>query len=225
MAATDSSSGSERDPVVAVADSKFVAVAHGAGATANVTYYGTPPPIDYSAKMRDDVAYALSQLERRNVLFAQIDHEIWRHVFQSLRELRAALSDTSAHLRTRGPRDVKAVLQFMVRAVAKYLEKHEADYERYMSSHGGFEPGWAHVEREWLLATQGAAADDLLSLREALSQAIRNLSSYADTGETIEWKPTYMAKYWSEWVHSEMSRRSAAEADEGGATGPSDRRR
>lgn len=206
MAATEPVSEPEPDRTTAIADSEFVAVANGPGATANVIYYGEPPRINYTAKMRDDVAYVLAQMERRNALHARIDNELWRYVFISLRELRDALADSAAQLRTRGPHDVKAVLQFMVAAIRTYLAKHEADYERYMSGHGGWEPGWAHVERGWLLSTRGLAADDLLNLRDALAQAMHNLSAYADTGETIEWSPAYEAQYWADWARSEISK-------------------
>jgi hypothetical protein len=208
MASEESGPGAE--PSVSVSDSEYVAVAQGAGAQASVTIYGTPPVIDYTAKMRDDVALALSLLESKNVLTAQFDNEIWRYVFESLRGLRDALATTAAQLRTRGPGDVKAVVQFMVKAVAAYLAEHEADYVRYMSSHGGWEPGWAHVERDWLLSTKGAAADHLVALREVLARAMHNLSVYADTGETIEWEPASIAQYWSDWAKSELANRHEA---------------
>jgi hypothetical protein len=207
----------EPEPSTSISDSEYVAVANGPGAQASVTIYGTPPVIDHSAKMRDDVALALSLLESKNVLQARFDNEIWRYVFESLRGLRDALATTAAQLRTRGPNDVKAVVQFMVKAVAAYLAEHEADYVRYMSSHGGWEPGWAHVERDWLLATKGTAADDLLALRTALNQGMHNLTVYADTGETIEWAPAYMVEYWADWARRELAPSAAKPEETAGA--------
>jgi hypothetical protein len=163
-----------------------------------------PPAIDSKAEMRNDVAYALAQLEGRNVLYARLDDELWRFVFESLHGLRQILMDTSAALRTRGPNDVKAVLQFMVKAVATYLSAHEGSYTRYMSDHGEWEPGWAHVEREWLLSVGGRPADDLLQLRAGLDKAIENLNSYVDTGNALEWPTASVTRYWAQWAHERI---------------------
>lgn len=187
------------DNQVAVTNSEAVAIAS-SGGTASVTIYGAPPPIDRDAQMRDDVAFALSRLESRNVLRAEIDNELWRYVFESLRTLRDALSDTSGKLRTRGPRDVKATLQFMVTAISAYLEEHDASYVLYMSSHGGWEPGWAHVEREWLQAMGGRPAEDLLALRGAIDKAVVNLNEYADDGHAIDWGTPWAGEYGANWA-------------------------
>ena len=186
-----------------VEGSKNVAVASGGG-NAVVIEYPPPPPIDWTPPMRDDVAYALAQLEGKNVLYARLDDELWRFVFESLRGLRQVLMDTSAKLRTRGPNDVKATLQFMVKAVAGYLSVHEANYTRYLSDHGGWDPGWAHVERDWLLSVGGRPADDLLLLRAGLDQAIHNLNNYADTGKELEWREAWVVNYWAEWAHERL---------------------
>jgi hypothetical protein len=142
----------------------------------------------------------LSRLESRNVLKAHIDNELWRYVFESLRNLRDVLADTSGKLRTRGPHDVSATLQFMVRAISAYLEEHDASYVRYMSSHGGWEPGWAHVEREWITAMRGRPAEDLLALREAIDKAVANLNEYAEDGREIEWGEPWAGEYWASWA-------------------------
>lgn len=184
---------------VTVTNSEAVAIA-ASGGTASVTIYGAPPPIDRDAQMRDDVAFALSRLESRNVLKAHIDNELWRYVFESLRNLRDVLADTSGKLRTRGPHDVSATLQFMVRAISAYLEEHDASYVRYMSSHGGWESGWAHVEREWITAMRGRPAEDLLALREAIDKAVANLNEYAEDGREIEWGEPWAGEYWASWA-------------------------
>lgn len=171
------------------------------GGTAIVNVYGAPPPIDDSRAARDDVAYALSQLERRNSLYASLDNELWRYVFDSLRGLREILADTGAKLRTHGPSSVTSAVRFMTKAIGTYLAQHEASYTKYMSDHGGWEPGWAHVEQDWLASADGAAADDLLQLRAVIDQTIQNLNAYADTGEAIEWREPSIARYWAEWAH------------------------
>jgi hypothetical protein len=191
---------SEKAVTLQVSDSHVVAQNVGSG-SATVNIYSTVPPLDPSVTMRDDVAYALAQLESRNVLYAGMDNEIWKFVFESLHGLRQVLTDTAAKLRTRGPKDVRAALTFMVRLISSYLARHEADYTRYMSEHGGWEPGWAHTERDWLLSTDGCAADDLLQLRRALDQSIANLNTYADTGEALTWTEPWIAQYWADWAH------------------------
>jgi hypothetical protein len=98
----------------------------------------------------------------------------------------------------------------MVKAVATYLSAHEGSYTRYMSDHGEWEPGWAHVEREWLLSAGGRPADDLLQLRAGLDKAIENLNSYANTGDALEWRPAWAAQYWAQWAHEKID--SAADS-------------
>lgn len=205
MTFPDVSNHPEPERQVSVENSEAVAIA-ATGGTASVTVYGSPPPIDYNLKMRDDVAFALARLESRNVLHAQLNDELWRYVFKSLRELRDVLADTSAKLKTRGPHDVKATLRFMVDAIAAYLAEHDTSYERYMASNGGWsgdntmEQGWPRMERQWLLSTKGKPADDLLSLRKALDKALRNLNKYAESGQEVEWEEPTSAKVWSRWA-------------------------
>jgi len=187
-------------PSVAVTNSDYVAVA-AAGGSAMVNVYTAAPPLDPAVTMREDVAAVLEVLESKNVLVAGLDNELWRYVFESLHGLRDLLAGLSGRLRVRGPNDVSSTLQFMVRAISRYLADHEAPYQRYLDQHGGFEPGWAHVEREWLLAEKGRPADDLLLLRTGLATCVAHLNGYADSGKALDWpNEAWIARYWMDWA-------------------------
>src|SRR5579864_9294813 len=53
---------------------------------------------DDSKAMRQSAARVLSLLRSRNALYADLDDEVWEHVFISLRELRDAFSQAAAEL-------------------------------------------------------------------------------------------------------------------------------
>ena len=190
----------EGGPHVAVTNSDYVAVA-AAGGSATVNVYTAAPPLDPAVTIREDVAAVLEVLGSKNVLYAGLDDELWRYVFESLHGLRNLIAEVNGKLRVRGPNDVCSTLRFMVRAISRYLADHEATYQRYLGQHGGFEPGWAHVEREWLLAQKGRPADDLLLLRTGLATCVDHLNGYADTGKTIDWpSEAWIARYWMDWA-------------------------
>ncbi|WP_201321512.1 hypothetical protein [Pseudanabaena sp. lw0831] len=145
-----------------------------------------PISLENSDQTRRDVAQVIAILRRKNVLHARIDNELWRCVFQSLRELRDSLSEASSKLHVRGPNDVKAALDFMIEVILSYLEEYETEYIRFMDMYGGWEPGWAHTERSWPLLED--AAQNLLKMRNLLQTASQTLNEYADSGNIIEWE-------------------------------------
>ncbi len=191
----------EREPAAAVqvSGSENVAVASGGG-TATVNVYNAPPPLDPQVVLREDVAAALAVLGARNVLYATLDAELWRYVFDSLHGLRDTLTEAAGKVRVRGPHDVRETLQFMVKAISTYLADHESGYLRYLDAHGGFEPGWAHTERDWLLSVQGRPAEDLLLLRQGLDTCVQHLNAFVDADAAVEWNPSFIAQYWADWA-------------------------
>jgi hypothetical protein len=112
------------------------------------------------------------------------------------------LAKTAGRLRVRAPKSVFDQVSFMADAITAYLAEYEANYERFMASHGGWEPGWAHTEREWLASTGGKVARDMVRMRGAINAAIENLNVYADTGEAAELFEPSMARFWAEQFSS-----------------------
>ena len=120
---------------------------------------------------RRAVAKVLAMLRSRNVLYAQLDDEIWDHVFASLRELRDTFTAAYAELVTSGPRNVRALVDVMLTATREYLARHEASYQRH-----DWERTWPGLEQ---------AALDLIALREVLVGAIEPLNAFASSGEQL----------------------------------------
>jgi HEAT repeat protein len=136
-------------------------------------------------RMQQSAAKVVSMLRARNALYANLDNEIWKYVFQSLRELREAFTLAAAELEVDGPESIRKLLAVMVEATREYLADHEASYLRFMERvPEGTAP--LYWEREWPdLAT---AAQDLLCLRTVLVAAIQPLNGYVRRGEEIPWR-------------------------------------
>jgi hypothetical protein len=190
-------------------NSTGVAQSNSGNATVNI--YQGPPPIDYTIEMRQDVSVALAFLKTRRAMFSDLDQELWRYAFTSLRLLRDELAKTAGRLRVRAPKSVFDQVSFMADAITAYLAEYEADYERFMGSHGGWEPGWAHTERDWLASTHGKVATDMIRMREAVNAAIENLNVYADTGEAVELFEPRMARFWAEGYRSREQQAETAD--------------
>jgi hypothetical protein len=196
-----------------VKNSTGVAQSNSGNATVNI--YQGPPPIDYTIEMRQDVAVVLAFLRTRRAMFSDLDQEIWRYAFESLRRLRDELAKTAGRLRVRAPKSVFDQVSFMADAITAYLAEYEANYERFMASHGGWEPGWARTEREWLASTGGKVARDMVRMRGAINTAIENLNVYADTGEAAELFEPSMARFWAEQFGSTDQHAEREDQDRG----------
>lgn len=140
---------------------------------------------DDSKLMRQSAARVLSLLRSRNALYADLDDEVWEHVFISLRELRDAFSQAAAELTVDGPESIQKLLDLMIEATREYLAAHQARYLHFMQSvPAGQSPLYA--DREW--PGRRRAAEDLLWLRTILVAAIQPLNSYAQRGEEVPWR-------------------------------------
>jgi HEAT repeat protein len=142
---------------------------------------------------RRAVSTVLSLLRSRNVLYADLDNEIWQYVFASLRELRQALTETHATVVVNGPAQVTALVEVMLTAAREYLGRHETAYVRYMAENieGQPVPRW---EREWPGLYQ--AALELMALREVLVGAIAPLNAFARKEEQLDWgRETHTQNY------------------------------
>jgi hypothetical protein len=128
------------------------------------------------------VARVLAMLRSRNVLYAQLDNEIWEYVFASLRELRDTFSAAYAELLADGPRNVSTLVDVMLAATREYLASHEASYRRHIAEIPGNQ-SIPHWEREW--PGLGQAALDLIALREVLVGAVEPLNAFASSGEQL----------------------------------------
>jgi len=138
----------------------------------------------YAPSMRDDVAKVISALRSRNVLYAELDNELWSGVFASLKDFRDTFAGLSGRITSKGPQDVKALVLSLLEAVMSFLRKHETSYIRFMSSDYQH-LGAPHRERNW--PGTGVAWRDLLYLRQLLLAAIKPLNFYAEDGDAIDW--------------------------------------
>ena len=143
--------------------------------------------LKYTDEMRNDVALVLGALKSKRVLFADVEHELWNYVFDSLKNIRELLAELSGKIQTRGPTDVKDAADFMLEVVTTFLIEHEANYTRFMQEPNTHDLAPAHQERNW--PELGEAARDLITLRKLMSAAIQNLNQYASTGDVLDWDP------------------------------------
>lgn len=152
--------------------------------------------LKYTNEMRNDVALVLGALKSKRVLFANVEHELWNHVFDSLRNIRQLLAELSGKVLTRGPSDVNSAVNFMLEVVTLYLADYEANYIRFMHGPNPHNLAPPHLERNW--PELGDAASDLIALRRVIYAAVANLNQYASTGEVVDWKPLQsgVAEHW-----------------------------
>jgi hypothetical protein len=135
------------------------------------------------AATRRAVAGVLAMLRSRNVLYADLDNEIWQYVFASLHELRSAFAETYAQLIIDGPPDVTSLVDLMVTATREYLARFEASYVRHMGDMPS-DRSLVVWEREW--PERQDASLGLIALREVLVGAIERLNAFALPGERVD---------------------------------------
>lgn len=164
--------------------------------------------LEYSDDMRTDVSKALATIQKKRVLFASIEHEIWQYVFESLKELLDELATLSGSMKPKGPKDVKSAVSYLVDIIRAYLEEYETDYIRFMQSGEFSTLAPAHKERNWL--TLGRAASDLVILRKLIHATVENLNLFAEEGKIIDWEePEHSAAEF--WVQYAEGRRFCTE--------------
>jgi hypothetical protein len=157
--------------------------------------FNNPALADPTTSARQDAA-RIVKLASKRVLFAEIDHEIWQYVFKALHKIRRELETVMGNLVVSEP-NISNIVRMMTHAIAIYLSVHETDYLRFMSQPSKLSV--PHRERNW--PGLGETAQDLLSLRHLLNNAICNLNVFAADGTITKWEPLRgdMAEHWLEY--------------------------
>jgi Glycogen recognition site of AMP-activated protein kinase len=158
--------------------------------------FSSPTLLDPTASARRDAARIVALANTKRVLFAHLDHELWEYVFKALHNIMHELRQALENLLVSEPQVSKTVT-IMVRSIAEYLSVHETDYSLFMRQPTRlYAP---HRERDW--SGMGEAAQNLLSLRHLLNQAIQNLEAFATDGTVSAWKPPteFTTEHWLEY--------------------------
>ncbi|MEV8597355.1 serine protease [Streptomyces sp. NPDC052012] len=130
---------------------------------------------------RRAVGRVLAMVRSKGVLHDDLDFEMWKVVFRSLRELRTALADAYTELVVTGPESVRAAIDAMLTTIRSYLGRHETSFNRHSTEATG---SWMQVQNSWPGLPR--ASLELLAVRETLAALIYPLNQYADKGEVAE---------------------------------------
>ncbi|MFJ5686730.1 HEAT repeat domain-containing protein [Streptomyces sp. NPDC093099] len=127
---------------------------------------------DDQTAARRAVGRVPAMMRSKNVLHDDMEHEIFKVVFRSLRELRDALADAYAEIVVTGPEQILAVIDAMLTAVRSYLGRHEGSLKLHDQAHPS--PVWHVMQAEWPGLPR--ASLELLALRETLAALVYPLN-------------------------------------------------
>ena len=152
--------------------------------------------VKYGEGLRKDALKVVNELKSKRVLFASMDHELWEHVFKSLKNISSLIINLNVEIGYKGPNDLIQNMDYVLKSITFYLSEYEYSYMRFMQTPSLQSLAPAHKERNW--PELGDAAKDLILLRKVIHMSIKNLNEFAYNGKVVDWEEPnfHMAEHW-----------------------------